>query len=399
MTVARPDLPRAMVRAPGGAASAVQALLDAVRRHLWLRRFALAARAAAWATAGTVLLAALVHVAVQDMPVSLVLVAVGLVWSAQLAPAVWQRPADRACALWADQHLGGASAFTTLLEAGQGGAGPRQAQALRWVEHWAIARVPDSLQQLAARRETAHLVRPLLVMAVCSALASVVLMLPGPSPDPQQAAAARAAPRPPGNAPETALRLADAAEPAALASEIAAALRAAPPREAESTGAGGRAPAAGPSRADDGKSPAEVRAGPAPAGALPTDRPAPGGTADAAGPVLAGGMAQAGGGGGREAGDSADTRADAGVSRALRGTMGVTGPALAAARPTGQRQIDGNQAAAYQVDDGGGPGRAAMAARSRAAAATPPAATGSARLTPTQTSYVQAWTKASPQRP
>ena len=397
MTTITPEIPHFTAPEAGPARPGMQTLLSAVRGRLWLGQFAVAVRAAAWATAGVMLLAAAVHATARPVPVGAVLAALGLIWSVWLARAAWQRPADRACALWADQHLGGASAFSTLLETRQGARARGHAQAVRQLENWVSARLPHSLRQLAVRRDPARLARPMLAMVVCGALATLVLTLPGPSPTPQPFAAAPAG----VTAPDAALRLADAPEPAALAGEIAAALRAAPSRDAEAAGGGRRSPAAGPVRADDAIAPVRVQAGPAPAGARPADKPLPLATADAASPARAGATPAAGSGGGREAGDSADARAGTGMSRALRGTMDAQGVTLAATRPTGQRQADSDQAASYESDDSETGRRVATAVlnQSAPAAATPPPATESTRLTPTQTSYVQAWMKASQRRP
>ena len=224
MTAAAPRLPD--MAAPG-----VQTLLGAVRRHLWLRQVAAAVRVSAWVSAAATLLAAAVHGAVRPVPLDAVAVAVGLLWCLMLARTAWRLPADGACALWADQHLGGESAFTTWLDTRRDapGRGPAANPAVRWLESWAAARAPISLRALAARRDPTHLARPLLTLAVCGALASFVLGLPGLSPTPLQPAAAAAA----ATAPESALGLGDAAEPAARAGEIAAALRAAPASDRE----------------------------------------------------------------------------------------------------------------------------------------------------------------------
>ncbi len=399
MTTTAPESPHPTAPEAGPAASGVQALLSAVRRHLRLQQFAAAVGRAAWASAGLMLVAAAVHAAAYALPVGAVLSAIGLLWSALLARLAWRRPADGACALWADQHLGGASAFTTLLDTDRSLSARLPAPAVRRLQAWAQARVPASLRQLAARRDPTHLARPLLAMAVCSALAMLVLTLPGPLTTVQQPAAGPAGARALAAAPEAAPRLADAPEPAALAREVAAALRAAPPLEAGSPG-GGRSPAVGSARDDGADAPAMAQAGSAPAGARPADKTLPA-LADAAPPARAGGAAAVGGGGGREAGDSADARARTSPSRALRGTMDVQGVALPATRRTGQRQADINQAASYESDDPRTAGRDAAAAGNppAPAAATPPPATESMRLTPTQMSYVQAWMKASQQRP
>lgn len=394
--------------ARGEAAAPVNTLLTAVRNRLWLVKLAAASRQAAWVTAGLALLVAAWHGAVQVVPAAALLAAVALVWALLLTRVALQRPDDNACALWADQHLAGASAYTTWL--GTGPPGSASPPAVRRLAAWVAQQVPRSLQLLARRRDANLLARPLLAMAVCGALAGLVLTLPGLSPTPPPVAAAPGSAAPAG----TALRLAEAAAaadlapaagPAARAQQLARALRAASPADSEPT-AGKRAAAAGPRSGSDragDPNPADPAApaqpGPAPAGARASATPAPLGTAAAsagAGPTQA-----AGGGGDRRAGDSADTRAEAGVSRVQRGSMAAQGVALAATRPSGDRRADSDQAARYASNDSPSNRRDAIAPPDAPApaAATPPPATESTSLTPPQASYVQAWMKASPRRP
>lgn len=387
---------------PGAAAAAatavVGALLAAVRRRLWRMRFLAATRWAAWATAGLALAAAAVHGALRAVPVGALLAAMALVWLALLVRAARQRPDESACALWADQHLGGASAFTTWLETGPAASGPAASPAVRWLGAWAAARVPASLRQLAARRDGAQLARPLLAMATCSALAGVILTLPGVVPQLQVSSATRASA---ASAP-TPLALVQRPEPAVRAEQISAALRAARPRDETAQGSG-RAPAAGPAGADDGRPPAlaQAQAGSPPAGARAAHQSAAVSSTAATAAPTAGATQTAGSGGASQAGDSADKRADPGVARALRGTMAMQDRALAATRLSGQRQADFEQIASFDSDEqGANRGDTAPPRRvPAAAAATAPPATASMQLTPTETSYVQAWMKASPRRP
>ena len=387
---------------PGAAAVAatavVGALLAAVRRRLWRMRFLAATRWAAWATAGLALAAAAVHGALRAVPVGALLAAMALVWLALLVRAARQRPDESACALWADQHLGGASAFTTWLETGPAASGPAASPAVRWLGAWAAARVPASLRQLAARRDGAQLARPLLAMATCSALAGVILTLPGVVPQLQVSSATRASA---ASAP-TPLALVQRPEPAVRAEQISAALRAARPRDETAQGSG-RAPAAGPAGADDGRPPAlaQAQAGSPPAGARAAHQSAAVSSTAATAAPTAGATQTAGSGGASQAGDSADKRADPGVARALRGTMAMQDRALAATRLSGQRQADFEQIASFDSDEqGANRGDTAPPRRvPAAAAATAPPATASMQLTPTETSYVQAWMKASPRRP
>jgi MoxR-like ATPase len=93
------------------------------------------------------LLAAAVHAAARPVAVEVVLgdrpPRVGVLAIA----AAWRRPSDAECALWIDRRLGGASAFTTLLEPAANAAA--HAPARRWLERWAAAKVPELLGRSA----------------------------------------------------------------------------------------------------------------------------------------------------------------------------------------------------------------------------------------------------------
>ena len=364
----------------------LQNLLGAVRRRLWGGQFVAAARLALWGSSGLMLLAVAAHLGLYRAPAGLLLVALGALWAALLLRAAWRRPTDAACALWADRHLAGASAYSTL----HCPPGRADAQALRSLQAWAVAQVPHSLQRLRARHEPARLARPLLSAGVCAALAALVNALVDFAPAlPQPAAAASAA--------VTAARatpLAQTTEAAALVSEIGRALRSTDPPAVPEAGAGARGPAAGSARNDE--SAATASDGAPPAGAQAAGSPTSAGAPLAAAPPS--GAAQSGGASaGREAGDSRDERADVGVSRPLQGTMTVQRSGAGARRAPPALQADTERPATYDEEPGT---RGAMAGQSDAAvaAATPPVAAESSRLSPTEASYVQAWMKASARR-
>ena len=379
----------------------LQTLLGAVRRRLWRAQFVAGARLALWGSAGLMLLAAAVHLAGRPLPASAVGSAFAVLWLALLAWAGWRRPGDSACALWADRQLGGASAFATLLEVGNGTQAAADPQAVRWLEQWAAARLPDGLRRLAERPAATRLLRPLLAMLVCTALASLVLTLPEPAPAAATAAATppRAAPPAAPGSADPATALADAPATAELADQVASALRSAPSRDAAARREAGTTPAAGPGRTDDG-----TAAPPAAAGAAPADARSAAADASAATAIDAAASAAsaqaAGAGSGREAGESRDDRAELGVSPAPPGTLAVQRSAARGRRPSAERQADPDRQADYDDEPSA---RAAAAppaepAAVAAAAATPPPVTPTARLTATETSYVQAWMKASAQR-
>lgn len=381
--------------------SPVHELLGAVRRRLWRGQFVAALRPALWGSAGLMLLAVAVHLVAHRVPAGAVLMAMAALWLSMLAWAGTRRPAIADCALWADRNLGGASAFTTLLETGKGRLAAPSPQAVRWLESWATARVPDGLRRLGEWREAARLSRPLLAMLVCTALTALVLSLPDLVPAVHQPSAATS---PSGRADQTAAQ----AEPVAAQGieKLAAALRSAPPPQPPESSLArretGQAQAAAPGKADDAR-PA-LQAAAMPAGEASTRRnPSSGTAADATAKVatpLAAGSGDgsgSGSGSGNEAGESRDARGDTGTSPAPRGT--ISGPR---SRSTpwpvlAERQADMGRLGSYAPEPSI-PGAAALPALAAAAAATPPAASESTGLSPAETSYVQAWMKANAPR-
>jgi len=366
----------------------VRTLLDAVRGHLWRAHGRRAVRRAAWLSAATMLLAGATHLVALLIPGDVVLSVLGAEWTLLLASVAWRRPADVECALWIDRHLGGASAFTTLLEASANPQAPGHAQALRWLEQWVTAKVPAVVRSLREQRPSVRVARPLLAMTVCSALALFVVSLVDTAP---------VSKRPTSVASNAALR--DKSTPSIeapvatqLADELANALR-----SDESTGQPqGRAArdvstAAGRTRADDGNGSAK----PSPATPLPADAsimqrdPRSPATADAGNSTGTGRSAAAVSG--REAGATADTRADVGVSRPATGTIAQPRSASRLGLAGAERQADMEEAASFDASVS-----TAGAARSAGvvAAATPPRAVAGTRLTSTETSYVDAWMKA-----
>ncbi len=365
----------------------VQTLLGAVRRHLWLAHLHAAARLALWGTAGWMLFAGVVHLVAWPVPVGAVLLGLALLWTALSARVARQRPADAACALWADRHLGGASAFTTLLELDRVKPGAASAQAVRCLEEFATLRVPHGLGLLAERPDAAHLSRPLVSASVCTALASLVLTLPPTVAPTSRGTVASVA--------DTVGRLtpdADSPEQSPLVSEIARALREVPSdaATARERGGEGNAPAPGAGQVDEHR--ASEAADLPPGSKRPAGGPAPGSAEESA--PGAGADRLPGTGAGQDAGDSRDERADAGASRPLRGTIPVQAVDVPDRRPSAERRADRGQAATYDEEPST---RAAPMMRVDAvpAAATPPVAAADLRLTPTETLYVQAWLKAS----
>jgi len=367
----------------------VRTTLDAVRRHLWREHGRLAVRRAGWLSAATMLLAAAVHLIALPMPAGAVLWLVAIEWAALLASAAWRRPSDADCALWIDRHLGGASAFTTLLDPGPNPQAPANAQSLRWLERWVAAKVPGVLRSLEERRPSVRVARSLLAMVVCSTLALFVLSLSDTMPSAaRRASAAQAVASGDPSTPSI-----EAPVAAQLAGDIATALRSTDLPSEPQRRRGGDTSAAGPTRADDGPMPPSA----SPATLVPADaplaQPDSRSLATVEGGVSAGRGRSAGALSGHDAGDSPDARADPGVSRAATGTIAQPRSASTLRGAGAERQADMEQAAGFD-ESASPPGGARPGAEVAAAAAAPPRAVAAARLSATETSYVEAWMKA-----
>jgi hypothetical protein len=364
--------------------TSVQTLLDSVRRRLWREQFATAVRQALWGTAGGLLLVVVLHLALRPVPTLAVWGAATLLWAALLARAATRRPGAAVSALWADRHLGGASAFSTLFELG---AAPSPARA--WLAQWAASRVPECQQRLAALPASMRLTRPLASTAVCAALTAFVLSLPGRAPPAAVPVVAQAS----SASAERPVPAAEAAVPAAMVNSIASALRAADTREpAAARGGEGAAADGGDMRPAASSAATATTAGPL----SPAQGGQPGTRVDAP-PSRAGGTPQtSSSGAGREAGASADRRADVGVSRPLQVRPPVPTSAADPRPVVGPQRADLDRQAAYRDDPSNPADTVRLAAPP---AATPPPAAETTRLTPIETTYVQAWLKANPRRP
>jgi len=371
------------------AEATVQSLQSAVRRRLRQGQFVAVARKALWGSAGLMLVAAVVHMAARRVHVDWVLAAVAALWALAMAWAGLRRPSDSVCALWADRHLGGASAFSTLLEVRESKTAPN-AQAMRWLERWTEAKVPHSLRLLGGQHESTRLSKPLLAMLVCTALTTIVLTLPGTAPS-----APREMTSPSATGADRLLPDAERPASADLVGALASALHSTERRASD-----GRddnlAPAAGPGRSVAGSESRAAQTGTAPPGQLATSgAPASGATGEAA--PNGGATSNTSAGSGRDAGDSRDERADAGLSRVPQSTMQAQRRESSARRPAPERQADPDQLATFDEES---PMHRATTAREvpDPPAASPPPATDAAPLTPTKAAYVSAWMKASRQR-
>jgi hypothetical protein len=372
---------------------AVQSMLAAVGRRLWRGRFARAARTALWAWASILAVAAATHL-VAGRPGFLTAVALGAAaWLAAVAWAATQRPTRSESALYADRVLGGASAYTTLLEAGNTIGRRNDTPALRWLAQWAAAKAPASRQALEARHDPLRLARPLATAGICTAVAAVVMSLPvAPSGTTDRRATVTA-----GEAgPAEPLSLGEPGLAETLAAELATQI---PPEDAghgSMDPADGGAAGAGPDGAERSEAPMETDAARARGAATPGS--------GAAGPGEALGIEDADGrpglapapGTGREAGASRDDAAAGEGSRALQGSMTVVRRELNGMDET-DRRADMEQAGTY-LDDAAATGMTPSAVAS-VAPARPPAARREARLSPVEAAYVDAWRAARQEAP
>ncbi len=387
----------------------VMDLLAAVRRRLWLTQMVAALRQALWASAGLMLAAVAVHVVAIRVPIAAVLMAVALLCLAMLGRAGARRPAVATCALWADRHLGGASAFTTLLETGAGSIAMRNPQAVQWLERWASARVPDALHRLAQGAQATRLARPLLSMIVSAGLMAMVLSLPDLEPALGRSSAGRS---PSGPAEPAAAQLQAAAPQGA--DKLAAALRSASlpasPEPKQMSRASGQTEAPAPDQRDGQKPAAQAAAISADEAASRRQSSSNRAVSTETGPAAtassravgstAGSTAGTGVGAGNEAGDSRDARADTRPppAAAPQATMAKADARLTPRPVSAERQADMARPGVYAPEPSM-PAAAlqalpALPALPLAAAATPPpAASETTRLSPTERSFVHAWTK------
>jgi hypothetical protein len=370
----------------------VRALLRAVRRRLWRVQVVVAVRCALWGSAALLFLAvAVLHLAGRPA-VHELLLAMGALWALTIGWAGFRRPTEAECALWADRHLGGASAYSTLLETRER-AVAQTTEAVRWLERWATERVPQAERLLAARREPARLLRPLLFLVITAPVSVLLLTLPGVAPSSRLDSPSSDASQPPARRTPEAVPLAATT----LAGELAIALQSAESGDTPRDERAKQPSAAAPDKGDRsvGSTVAERYGAPAPVPPSGLMQSLP--EKAASGSRAGAGTTSAGVGSGREAGDSRDERTDTGVSRALTALLSVQRRELAARDETTEKHVDTAQPGTFESElpthAGASNGPAPMAA-----AATPPAAAKTLRLKPTEAAYVQAWTKGKAER-
>jgi hypothetical protein len=338
-------------------------LLDAVRRRLLLQRLATALRSAAWTSATILIAMALVHTFVTRFDVTTVLAAAALPWLVAAGWTASHRITPAECAAWADRHLGGASAYATLLET-VGDQAPQPASpAIERLLQWVEAAVPRSQAILQALPLQMRLARPVMAMFVSAALTATLLQMPA-----RHAAAIwnRPAGAPPSQTERDArIAMAPSDPPAEEAADPTVAAQGSRGQAREAP------PAAELAAANAGEDSGEKWL------AL-TTAPATGASGSRAAS------------GGREAGDSPDTLEDTGFSASWQGELArkmlssTTTADNAPARADPSRTAD--YAAALRLPDA-----ASAVSRNSLAPAVPPEARPRVRLGPAEQAYVRAY--------
>lgn len=346
--------------------ASIESLIADVRRALWLGELQRATRAALWAWAVIMTLAAMLHALVGRPGLATTLALGGITACIALAATAARRPGDATAALHADRRLGGQSAYSTWLEARGREPARLDTPAGQRLLEWTAAAVPASRNALRSQRTSWWLLRPAAAAAICTALAITITLLgtarPGPSPAPGEQVGR-------GPAPAEMPRLDEAALADTLVTEL--------------TAPGGRVEASG-DRNDREPSADGGRAAVAPGDAAVRD----GEEASTLRPGTAGVTAAPGSG--REAGSTRDDSAPGAGSRAAAGSMLVERRDVSGSADDSQRRADDERVASY-LDESAEGGYAAAGAEARAAAARPPAARREARLSPAEAAYVARW--------
>jgi hypothetical protein len=369
-----------------------QRLLYAVRHRLWRAQFAGALRFALWCSAVSMLVfAAVAHLAQVAVSLQYILLSLAAVWVSLSAWAVLQRPSQADCALWADRHLGGASAYSTLLEM-RGAAKLRQrTEALRRLEQWAAAHALRARKLLAAQREPAYLLRPFFSMLLAAGIAGLLLKVPGVAPTARPDVAAS----PKSTAAEGATADGPPLVSPRQGNELAKALRLAASRDAHDGVRQQQGTTGGPGTSDE-TGPANTASR---SGATSATR-----TFDREASVTRGTDAPAtyrssgsGAGLGSAAGDSRDERASVAGAGAPSGAIKLHLRESGAKDATTAKQADMMQPGLFDHEL-----RSSAEPRSRidrlALPATPPTAASNDTLAPAEAAYVEAWLKTTAER-
>ena len=156
----------------------LQSLLDAVRRRLLRERLARVLAVVGWSATAWLGLCAVWQLtcgpAADLAPMLVPALGLGALASAGLLWLLWRRPLGTDAALWADRHLGLASACTTWLDLQRH---PARASVTR-LEAWLRRELPPARERLARQAAPAAPARPLAAALITAALCWVLTGLP-----------------------------------------------------------------------------------------------------------------------------------------------------------------------------------------------------------------------------
>jgi hypothetical protein len=338
-------------------------LFEAVRRRLLLQRLATALRSAAWTAAAIMISMALVHMFVARFDVTAILAAAALPWLVAAGWTASHRITPAECAAWADRHLGGTSAYATLLETAgdqpSQPASPAVERLLQWVE----AAVPRSEAMLQTLPLHMRLAKPVMAMFVSAALTAILMQIPA-----RHAAAKWGRPAgTPVSQTERDARITTAPSdlPAEEATDPTVAVQG--------------------SRGQTSEAPPTAELAAANAGEVSDDKEFALTTAPATG--ASGSRAASGG---REAGDSPDTLEDTGLSASWQGDLARKVRSSTATSENLPARADPSRAAGYATALRP-PGDSSAVPRNSPAPAVPPEARPRVRLGPAEQAYVRAY--------
>jgi hypothetical protein len=349
--------------------AALQQVLDAVRRHLWRSRLAVAARQAAWGSALVMLTGLLLHLLVRPLTFGGLVIAALVPWLLALVQAVITRPRPIERAAWADRYLGGRSAYATALEHDKDAPSARPSARTR-LDEWIAGAAPHSLALLAARPRELRLREPIVTAVVCSVLAAGLLQLPT---------------RPiAGAATATGVASIRASAATAASSEVPAGN--APPTPTASGRPDGRLESLASDRGA--------------AGAAESTSPAAIESEDNAAvrrDIAANGTATVAAGSGRDAGSSRDVGTDGTPTAAWTGALAARLRAVTSGKEPASTTADADRAVEYLAADAAQDQSSATSGSVLAAA--PPAARDELRVGPAERAYLRAYWATNGARP
>lgn len=361
-------------------------LLRVVRSYVWRHAFVTGLRYALWASTGSLLAIAVLHVTLAPMPLAAAVSAVVVAFLGGIVWAAFRKPDDAACALWADRHLSGASGYSTWLE--MRSSRHNRSPAMHWLDDWARTHAVQSIALLGHRHDALRLSRPALAVAGALVIVVLVLDLPGARSIERENAAVT---------PDSRNQLANNDRSVdmprhTIAQELATALRSteASQQRNPERGAGNATLTTSEREGSSANRTVDDRALTRSA-SRPTDSP----IASDNGPN-ARDASSAASASGREAGSSPDDRRDRGATPVMGSTIAAKPAPVLGARPTGRRAVM-EEDATYSPEDQTGSDAGPTNLHAPPASA-PPADASMMKLSPSLSAYVNTWMKVQQRR-